>query len=461
MRSLPGTDELYQVSQTTFSVAYGTGSVSGVVGTDTLHFSGITVPLTFGLGQNVSDDFSSYPMDGILALGRPETISSDSTGVNAPSLIDVLVSQKVISAKFFGLDIWRNADGGSNNGEINFGSPDSSRYDGGLNYIGAISDSNGFWEIPASDAGVDGKSAGLTGRSAIIDSGTSFILMPQGDAAKLHALIPGSSENGETFTVPCDTTKNVQLSFGGTAYDISTKDYVGKAVGGGACSSNIVGRQVFGATQWLVGDVFLKNVYAGFDYDGQRVGLAAKKGATAASSTPTSSTAAQTTTSQSTNTSPLQISPTIATTSTISTTPTPSSLPPLNTGLLPTSSTYISVSTASSPTSTIIITTTTNNPQITSSTQSSLPSLTSFPTTDSVQAATTTASNGSPLPSNFTPGFLPSGTSFATISSAPTSASTSATGSPAVHKGNAVLEKQPAALLALFVALCCAALFGV
>jgi hypothetical protein len=264
-----------QVSQSAFSVAYGTGSVKGVQGTDTVHLGSISVPLTFGLAQSVSDEFLSYPMDGILGLGRPDTVKSGTTGVNAPSLMDTLISQKIISSKLYGLALWRSADGGSNDGEINFGSPDTSRYDGNLNYISAITSTNGFWEIPIADAGVDGKKVGLTGRTAIIDSGTSFILMPKSDAAKLHQAIPNSSQNGETFTVPCDATNKVQIVFGSITYNISPKDYVGSP-SGSDCASNIIGRQVFSSSQWLVGDVFLKNVYTVFDYDQQRVGLGVK-----------------------------------------------------------------------------------------------------------------------------------------------------------------------------------------
>lgn len=270
-------------------MAYGTGSVKGVQGTDTVHLGAISAPLTFGLAQSVSDEFLSYPMDGILGLGRPDTLTNDPTGIKAPSLLDALVSQKVITSKIFGIALWRSADGGSNDGVINFGSPDASRYDGDLNYIAAIKNTNGFWEIAIADASVDGKKVGITDRTAIIDSGTSFVLMPQDDAAKLHKAIPGSSQNGESFTVPCDSTSKVQIIFGTVTYDISPKDYVGSPSGSG-CISNIVGRQVFGSKQWLVGDVFMKNVYTVFDYDQSRVGFGVKRSSVSKSASSSSAT---------------------------------------------------------------------------------------------------------------------------------------------------------------------------
>ncbi|QDS76264.1 hypothetical protein FKW77_001588 [Venturia effusa] len=265
-----------RVSSKTFSVAYGTGSVKGVQGTDTVHLGAMSANLTFGLALNASDEFLSYPMDGILGLGRPDTLASDLTGIKAPSLLDTLVSGKTIKSKLFGLTLWRSADGGSNDGEINFGSPNPSRYDGEITYIAAIKGTNGFWEIPVADVSVDGKKVGLTGRTAIIDSGTSFVLMPREDAAKLHQVIPGSFQEGESFTVPCDSTAKLQMIFGTTTYDISPKDYVGRPSGSG-CASNVVGRQVFGPEQWLVGDVFMKNVYTVFDYDQSRVGFGVKR----------------------------------------------------------------------------------------------------------------------------------------------------------------------------------------
>ena len=212
-------------------------------------------------------------MDGIVGLGRPENLASDPTGVKAPTVMDVLISQKVITAKQFGIRISRTSDG-PNDGEVSFGAPDLDAIDGSLNYIPALTNTNGFWEIPIDSLSVGGKTGSLPqGRTALLDSGTSFMLLPPADATLLHGLIPGSAQSGEDYTVPCSTKLVITLGFGGKTYDINYKDYVGRDVGGGNCASNIVARQAFNDGQWLVGDVFLKNVYTLFDYDESRIGL--------------------------------------------------------------------------------------------------------------------------------------------------------------------------------------------
>lgn len=262
----------------TFSVTYGTGSVSGGEGTDTVRFGDVSVPLIFGLAQNVSEEFASFPMDGILGLGRQENIADTNGMIAAPALMDVLISEKVITTKLYALDLWRASDGGTNTGALHFGQADTRRYSGDLNQIPAIKNSLGFWEVAVKDAGVNGNIAGLGGRTAIIDSGTSYVLMPHDDAVQLHELISGYKTDGvEGFTVPCDSTAKVQLTFGSITYDIQPADYVGGQTANGQCATNIIGRQTFGARQWLVGDVFLKNVYTVFDFEGARIGFGVKR----------------------------------------------------------------------------------------------------------------------------------------------------------------------------------------
>jgi hypothetical protein len=224
--------------------------------------------LTFGIATNVSDEFRAYPMDGILGIGR----GAGTDGIAAPQIMDILSSDNLIGAKIYGIHLSRDQDGVLD-GELNLGEVNTDRFTGDLNYIDCVDNDTGFWEVPLEDAGVDGQTVGLSGRTAIMDTGTSYILMPEDDALAIHQKIQGYKQEGETFFVPCDSASVVQFHFNQQVYNISTADWKGGEVDSGLCRSNIVGRQTFSAAQWLVGDVFLKNVYSVFDFDNSRVGL--------------------------------------------------------------------------------------------------------------------------------------------------------------------------------------------
>ncbi|KAJ4365057.1 hypothetical protein N0V83_008673 [Neocucurbitaria cava] len=257
---------------TPFNVTYGTGSVSGSLATDTIHIGTLSSSLTFGLATNVSAEFQSYAMDGILGLGRGTT-QSDSQ----PSVMDVLSTSNLISSKLYGIHLSRSKDG-KLDGELNLGAVNKDRFTGDLNWSDVVDNDAGFWEIPLSSATVDGNLVSLTtdgARTAIIDTGTSYILLPPADALALHSGIPQfeQSSDKQTFSVPCDTGSTIAFSFGKEVYNISSADWIGAKLDSGLCRSNIIGLQTFGATQWLVGDVFLKNVYSAFDFDNKKVGF--------------------------------------------------------------------------------------------------------------------------------------------------------------------------------------------
>lgn len=284
-----GSDDSTTLQKTsqTWSLAYGTGEVKGVVANDTVSFADYTLHMGFGLASTASDDFNNYPMDGILGLGRP---SSDALGT--PTIMEVLDQQGNLSKNLIGVHLQRASDG-TKDGQITFGGVDSSKFNGKLSYTKVANDAS--WEIPADDAGVDGKAVGFTGKSAILDTGTSYILMPPSDAQKLHSLVPGSTQNGEIFVVPCSSSANLYFSFSGVRYTVSPKDYVGQDLGNG-CQSKVIGHQAFGPDDWILGAVFLKNVYTVFDFDNNQIGLGTQ------SSTKSNSTGSTTTTKSSSST---------------------------------------------------------------------------------------------------------------------------------------------------------------
>lgn len=249
---------------TSFSVQYGTGQVSGTLANDTFSFAGLKLEMTLGIANTTSADFSSYPMDGILGLSQLQT-------TDQPNFIQTLVAAQLLQSNVFGISLSRNADG-PNTGEINFGAPDTTRYSGSLSYTSVSSNGESDWAIPMDSIGWGGQGSGITGRAAYLDTGTSFIFCPADDAKALHALIPGSAlqPDGATYHVPCSTTDPVTVTFSGVSYNISSEDWVGPETNG-ICTSNIYGQPVVD-NGWLLGDTFLKNVYALFDIDQNRVG---------------------------------------------------------------------------------------------------------------------------------------------------------------------------------------------
>lgn len=257
--------ETLSITSNKWSVSYGSGDVDGIVASDNVAFAGFDIELGFGLALNASAEFLTYPMDGILGLGR-----ASSNKLGTPTVMDILASQNLLEENIFGIHLSRSADGATD-GQITFGSVDTSRFNGELSYTNSIA-SDGLWEVPVEGASVDGQSLGYTGKTAVIDTGTSYILMPLEDAKALHGKIPGSSNSGETFAIPCDTQLSIQFTFSGVTYDVSPKDYVGKPDKAGKCASNIVGHQSFGPDTWMLGDVYLKNVYTVFDFDNDRIG---------------------------------------------------------------------------------------------------------------------------------------------------------------------------------------------
>lgn len=254
----------FELTGQDFSINYGSGKVKGQVCRDTIQLAGLDDKLTFGVATETSKDFTHFPFDGILglAMGKGST----------DNFMSVMSADNKLDSNLFAVSLSRHTEV-TNAGSITFGAIDPTKHLGDISYTAVGADRRGYWAIPMDDMGSDGSQAGVHGRFSYIDTGTSFAFGPESDVAALHKLIPGATtKDNVTYSVPCDTDKDMTVTFSGVSYTIPPRDWLTGRVN---CTSNFYGHEVM-KDSWLLGDVFLKNVYSVFDADNKRIGFAKK-----------------------------------------------------------------------------------------------------------------------------------------------------------------------------------------
>lgn len=246
-----------------FTVTYGSGEVAGNIVQDDISVAGLQLKgHTFGVANTESVEFSAdtTPFDGLMGLAQ-STLSNQKT----PTPIEALAAAGLVPEAITSYKISRVADG-KNDGEITFGGLDTSKFDPQTLVEVKNVNQQGFWEAAMGAVTVNGQNLGLDGRTAILDTGTTLIIAPAEDATAIHTAIPGAQADGQGgFTVPCNTKATLALSFGGTSFAIDSRDLAFQPVDpnnpNGDCISGIAAGNIGGPTEWLVGDVFLKNAY--------------------------------------------------------------------------------------------------------------------------------------------------------------------------------------------------------
>jgi len=265
----------FQDSGNAFQVTYGSGEVQGNIISDNINVAGLALDKhVFGVALVESADFSgdTTKFDGLMGLAKS---SLSNQGVLTP--VEALAKQGLINEAITSYKISRVSDG-LNDGEITFGGLDQSKFDPNSLVTFQNVNKDGFWEGDFT-VSVDGQDLGLSGRTTILDTGTTLILAPAADAAAVHSKISGAKSDGQGgFTIPCTNTGVVSLTFGGQNFDINPVDLLFAPVDPnnlqGDCISGISSGNVGGPNQWLVGDVFLKNAYFSHNVDKNEISLA-------------------------------------------------------------------------------------------------------------------------------------------------------------------------------------------
>src|SRR2546421_2695792 len=187
----------------------------------------------------------------------------------------------MIKRPLFGVYLGREQDNTGDLGSLYIG-VDSSKFVNDLDYNPVVG-SGSRWMITLNGLYIEGTSYESGRRKAIIDTGTSTVVIPYEELLKIKTLIPGTiiKDMGNLYFlyIPCDATQPPLIfSFGDVSYRTNPMDFIDLSTReNDRCRFNIIGglESVFVDEAWIIGIPFLKNVNTIFEIQkqGYRIGF--------------------------------------------------------------------------------------------------------------------------------------------------------------------------------------------
>ncbi|KAK0241872.1 aspartic peptidase domain-containing protein [Armillaria nabsnona] len=271
---VPGESSSYVNKRRKFSVVYGSGTVKGVLATETVTLAGVAVQnQTFGAVSRTTDDFNYFPNDGLLGMAFGSIARC-----KQPTLFENMMTAGLVEARMFSVHLTRKREKGS---ELCLGCWDATKAREKPLYIAVKSET--YWTVfmDAVIVGKQQKSLASLKLNAVIDTGTTLIYASRLVTEQLYMMIPGSSPADDVgqgmYKYPCDSEVNIALVFDGHKFSIDPRDFVlGKIdVNSSYCVGGVLSHDGSGldANLVIVGALFLKSYYTMFDY-GPRSGKA-------------------------------------------------------------------------------------------------------------------------------------------------------------------------------------------
>ncbi|CAN8199871.1 unnamed protein product [Coccothraustes coccothraustes] len=256
-----------------YNVSYGSGSVTLVLGSDTLRIQSITVTeQELGLSQDEpTQPFYFAAFDGILGMAFP----SLATGGTATALGGML-EQNQLAEPVFSFHFARQPTY-EFGGELILGGVDPQLFQGDITWAPVTQQL--YWQVALEEVatGQSVTSWCSQGCQAIVDTGTFLLTVPQEYIESILEAL-GAQETSYGYAVDCSDTQSMPpLTFGigGARLALSPSAYVLNS--NGYCTLAIEATYLpsqDGQPLWILGNVFLKEYYTIFDMANSRVGFA-------------------------------------------------------------------------------------------------------------------------------------------------------------------------------------------
>nr|XP_014717259.2 pepsin A [Equus asinus] len=266
----PEDSSTYEATSESVSITYGTGSMTGVLGYDTVRVGGIEdTNQIFGLSESEPGSFLYYaPFDGILGLAYPSISASGATPV-----FDNMWDQGLVSQDLFSVYLSSDDESGS---VVMFGGIDSSYYSGSLNWVPVSNE--GYWQITVDSITMNGESIACSGGcQAIVDTGTSLLAGPLSAIDNIQSYIGASEDSSGEAVISCssiDSLPDIVFTLNGVEFPLSPSAYILQE--DDSCISGFEGMDVDTSSGelWILGDVFIRQYFTVFDRANNQVGLA-------------------------------------------------------------------------------------------------------------------------------------------------------------------------------------------
>lgn len=261
----------YKKNGSEFAIQYGSGSLEGFVSQDTVTIGDLTVKKQ-DFAEATSEPglaFAFGRFDGILGLGY-DTISVNKIVPPFYRMVDDGLLDESKFAFYLG--------SGDDDSEVVFGGVDKDHYTGEFTKLPLKR--KAYWEVDLDAIILGDQSAELEGTGAILDTGTSLIVLPTTMAELINKEIGAKKGFGGQYSLDCnkrDALPDLTFTLTGTNFTISSYDYVIEA--SGSCISAFSGMDIPPPAGPLVilGDAFLRKYYSVYDLETDSAWLATAK----------------------------------------------------------------------------------------------------------------------------------------------------------------------------------------
>ncbi|WWC90791.1 uncharacterized protein L201_005728 [Kwoniella dendrophila CBS 6074] len=254
------------------NITYGIGSAEGCYAHGAVNLGPYVVPDVEMMGVTSVDQAlssSGSVLSGILGL-------AGETNNGQPTLVKVMFDTGLIQTKTVGFYLSEDENVDS---EVTFGDITTSEHADPKQKVTlqSIPNDMNLYEVQMDSLTISGQSVS-SGKTVIIDTGSSYIYVPEEDAKSIYSQLPSPKKSDSGYLLPCSPPNNstlpiLEFSFGEMTFDLEYRYLIGSKVDSedGYCWAKIGTLQDMDT--WVIGDAFLHTVYTSFDLGTKEVTL--------------------------------------------------------------------------------------------------------------------------------------------------------------------------------------------